>query len=186
MRTAHRTLATLLALLMPATLPAREDWFVVGSGLQSLIVLGSRERRSGFMVAVQRVRPERWLDDRSTPGLLVLEAYYQWSNRINALPEAGPVRQATFGFLALARYEDRRRVPGTFVEFGWGLSFSDGITADLPSRFNSVPTVGGGFILPAGRREVYLGLRFMHFSNAGTKGSNNGQNQLHLTVGLRL
>ncbi|MCG9893996.1 MAG: acyloxyacyl hydrolase, partial [Fimbriimonadaceae bacterium] len=91
------------------------------------------------------------------------------------------------GMIALARwaqtYENGR---GTFFEAGWGALYTDTLSPDISSKYNSVPTLGLGFWLPTDSGTVWqTTIRLMHISNGGIQPPNRGQNQLQVLVGVR-
>ncbi len=151
---------------------------------QTLLILGSQDSRRGLGFAYQFVKPEKRFDFRQVRAEMVYEVYAHrsWGGR------KGRVRntQNNFGIAGLARYEQGK--PGksrSFWEAGWGLQLVDRTSQDIDTRLNSTPMIGAGWIHSQGGNETYYSLRYFHISNAGTKGSNQGQNWLQLMVGLR-
>lgn len=172
-----------LAAPLPQDKPG--NWMVWGFYGQSWFILGSEDFRRGGGLAIQWIRPEPRFTFRRNRGSLVLEANYTRTEGGDKF-EFDADRTHAVGLAALARYEFRsERGPHLYVEGGWGVQWADRITIDLPSQFNSTPILGAGFIIPSGRTEVYIGGRWIHVSNAGTKGNNPGQNQLFFMVGVR-
>jgi hypothetical protein len=152
---------------------------------QSWFIFGSEDIRRGGGVAIQWVRHEPRFKFRSHEGQLIFEANYTNTVGGNKF-EFGPDRTNAVGIVGLARYESKAKSGfGGYVEGGWGLQWASQITIDLPSQLNSTPVLGAGLILPAGKNQVYAGIRCIHISNAGLKGNNPGQNQLQLMLGLR-
>ena len=101
--------------------------------------------------------------------------------------EPGSPDTKAFGILAMSRWHGRRdaRGQGFFLDLGWGLQIADRRSLDLDSRLNSTPVVGFGTTLPLGAQELMIGLRYLHVSNAGLVGRNQGSNQFFLTAGVR-
>lgn len=149
-------------------------------------VLGSEDPRRGGGLAVGFGRPERRLRMRNIPGELVLEGYV--ANTFSPGASSYPRNTSyEFGALAISRYEWRDSPDfGAFFDVGFGAQFSSRPSVDLDSRFNTTPMLGGGAIFPVGDHELLLGVRFLHISNAGTRGNNQGQNRIYVTLTLRL
>jgi hypothetical protein len=163
----------------------RPSWYVGGFVGQSTIVLGSQDIRQGGGLAIAYSRPEPLFSTSRVPGQLVWEAYLDRTYSVNER-ERSPDTHA-FGVLAIARWYSNQDQygQGFYYGGGWGLQFADRASIDLDSKVNSTPMLEVGTTFPVGRSEILIGLRFLHVSNAGTVGDNNGSNQLFLTVGLR-
>ncbi len=160
-------------------------WFAWAFAGKSWFVLGSEDSRSGWGLAIQRVKEESRLRFRKSPGQVVLEGYYLHTRGGGKFGRPRDITDA-LGFLVMGRYESRQHGNfGTFLEGGIGLQVASQETIDLPSQINSTPTVGGGIFFPVGHTRGYAGIRLLHISNGGTKGNNPGQNQLHLMAGVR-
>lgn len=155
------------------------------SGYGSILFMGSQDRRTGWGLSYQRIVPLRVLNERSTPGWLVLEANYLQSKSDRFDRSLGKVGVQCLGVLAMARYEQHRGILPNFVEIGWGLQLSNHVSLDNSSVLNSTPVAGMGVFLGKGPGAVAVGLRYLHASNAGFRGNNKGQNQLHLMVGFK-
>ena len=155
------------------------------TGNKSWPWLGSQDIRTGVSFHYQRVKPDKRLSFRQNRGELVWEGYVQrsWGGREGREKNT----QSNIGILALARYEQG----GTghsrwYWEAGWGLEWVDKDTQDLDTPINSIPTLGFGYVIPqAGEKELYLGVRYHHISNGGTRLPNQGQNWVQVMVGLR-
>lgn len=174
-----------LAVTTPSVSSGEKPWMIWGFYGQSWFIFGSEDFRHTTGLTVQWTRPEPRFTFRGNRADLVLEANYFRSTGGNKF-EFDADRANSFGLLALARYEFRpQKGLASYIEGGWGLQWIDRITIDLPSRINSTPTLGAGLIFPFGRTEVYVGVRWKHISNAGTRGNNPGQNQIMLGVGVR-
>lgn len=170
----------------PAELPRDHYQMVYVAPFVNVPVLGSQDERVGVFVGYQAVRPEKRFTLWGQPLKLALETNLSysygggWRFRVRD-------QYLALGLLALAKYEvvgPSRR--GFYYELGWGAHFATRRTWDLNSPINSSPVFGGGWIFPVRETTGYLGLRMYHISNAGTSGSNQGQNQLLLFTGFRL
>jgi hypothetical protein len=116
---------------------------------------------------------------------LVFEGNYFQSKSDLFDPVVGKIGVQSFGVLVMARYEQLRRPIANYVEIGWGLQLSNHVSLDNSSVLNSTPVAGFGIYLGRGRGAACIGLRYLHVSNAGFRGNNKGQNQLHLMLGVR-
>lgn len=168
--------------------PLNEHYQSIGiSPFFNLPVLGSQDERTGFFVHYQAVRPEKRLTLWGKNLKLALETNISYSYgggwRFRHRDQALSV-----GIAAIAKYEvigPSRR--GSYFEMGWGLNYASRRTWDLNTLLNSTPLLGAGITFPYRQDSVgYLGLRVFHISNAGTYGSNQGQNQLCLFTAFRL
>lgn len=162
----------------------RPSWYVGSFIGQSAIVLGSEDIRQGGGFAVAYAKPEPRFRFRSVKAQMVLEGYVDRTYSVN---EASSPNTNAVGFLAMSRWHGRRdqRGQGFYFDLGWGFQLADKRTIDLDSRFNSTPVLGVGTTFPMGDQELMVGLRFLHASNAGLVGRNQGSNQFFLTVGVR-
>ncbi|HRJ26715.1 MAG TPA: acyloxyacyl hydrolase [Fimbriimonadaceae bacterium] len=159
------------------------SWSIYAGAVRSVPILGTSDERFGIVAGIQYLHRDPRFDYGQVPGYLVLEGYYLGtSGGIQPFPRD---RANALGGLVMIRYvwEPKGRLPGTFFEFGWGLQYSDRTSRDLDAHWNSTPTLGGGFLLRLNQRTVTVGARLHHISNAGTKGGNRGQNQVHFFVG---
>ncbi len=99
---------------------------------------------------------------------------------------AGANSSHHYGILAVARYFQRTSaLTRGFVEVGWGLQFTNRLTHDIDSRINSTPMAGAGYVLPNGPQDLVFTARYIHLSNAGTAGGNEGLNFFMLSLGVR-
>ena len=167
------------------SLVAPSYYFQIFGG-QSMTILGSEDKRTAFGIGVAYGRPEPRFHIDGTGAQLVYEVYYDHSSSRGASGQ--PANETdSFGALAYARYRwPMREGFGFYATAGWGLQYSDRPTVDLDSRLNSTPMVGFGIAWDTGEGEGSIGLRFLHISNAGIVGRNQGQNQLHLVYSWRL
>jgi len=154
-------------------------------GGQSMTVLGSEDRRTGIGFGFGYGRPEPRFHIKGLRAQLVYEAYYDHNSSRGASGD-GPNQAETFGVMAYGRWRwPQRRGFGFYATLGWGLQYTNRTSIDLDSNVNSTPMAGLGFSWDTGDQEGSIGLRFLHISNAGTRGRNQGQNQLYLVYGLR-
>lgn len=162
-------------------------YFVLHAGGGRTIVnfLGDTDLRRTYILGLQFAKPEPHLRFARKRAHLVEEVYYQRASSKGPIPYNPANKVDALGVLALARYEWVIGGTHLYGDAGIGLQYSSQRTYDLPSRLSSTPTFDLGVFIPAGKQELTLGLRFMHISNAGTQGSNGGQNQLFLDLGVR-
>lgn len=152
---------------------------------QSLTVLGSEDRRTGFGLGFAYGRPERRFATRGIGAQMVYEVYWDHTSSRGASGR-GPNQAESFGALAYGRWRwPMHRGLGLYASAGWGLQWTNRTSVDLDSQLNSTPMVGLGVSFDTGHGEGNLGLRFIHISNAGFVGSNQGQNQLFLDYSWR-
>lgn len=162
------------------------DFFIVGGLGRSLAILGSEELRYGYTLGLQYEVPKTKLRILGHNAKLVLEGYYGNNSR-GVLDLEPPSRLINAGILAFYRF--RKYLDGQtdyIIDIGWGLAYGSQRTRDLDSRLNSTPSVSLWISHGPRDREVMYGLRFMHISNAGTVGHNQGQNQVYFAFGFRL
>lgn len=162
------------------------NFILVGGLGRSLTVLGSEELRRGYTLGLQYEMPNTRVRLFGHDAKLVLEGYYGNNSR-GFLDLEPPNTLVSFG--ALAFYRFRKHLHGDtvwLIDVGWGLTYGSEKTRDLDSRLNSTPTVSLWVSHGPRNREFMYGIRFMHLSNAGFVGKNQGQNQVYLTFGVRL
>lgn len=181
-----RTLVLALALCTPLLAIAKKEEYINVLGERSLIILGSQDRRYGFGVSYQTLRPEKRIALGKNEGKLMIEGYFLRTYTDYKPWVPGDANFDT-GILVSGRYEFPLRDKSTrgFWEAGWGLHISDEGTYDLDSVINSSPTVGVG-IKWLEKRPITLTARLMHISNAGSVGKNKGQNQFWIMLGFSL
>lgn len=158
-------------------------WYL--APMVNLPMIGSQDERAGIFIGYQSARPEKRLRFHGRDLTLVLEFNFShtygggWRFRHRD-------KSWSTGILGIARYEKTGPSGrGFYYDFGWGVHFASESTWDLDSRVNSTPTIGAGVLIPDGNRTCQIGIRLYHISNAGFKGSNQGQNQLLLQFGVR-
>lgn len=183
------TLAVALHKGLPAEFPQpafKSRWLVTGFVGGSLVpFLGAEDPRTMRGFGIQYARPNRRLRFRQIPAELVFEGNYTWSSSPGVSQQPANSTDA-YGLMAFARYRwPAKRGVSFYADIGWGLQYASMRTVDLNSRLNSTPILGAGLAFRAGDQEVLLGARFVHISNAGLEGDNQGQNQFAATVTVR-
>jgi hypothetical protein len=179
----------LLFLVLSATLQAdlRLDryWSVNGAAAFGQDVLGSEDTRRGGVYGFSYSGPEKRLTYKGSEGQLVWSGYYMVTK--GAGFEGEPVNHMhTFGVSATARYWNHMiRGVDTFLDLGWGLAYNNITTRDLDVKLVSTPFFGVGAGFDVGGQEVLTGIRWYHQSNGGTRGNNQGLNQIQYWVGVR-
>ena len=152
----------------------------------SLTILGSEDTRAGgaFGYAFGRLEPRFAYGD--IKAQLVYEGYvdHTQSGGANGDPENNTY---AFGGLAYGRWRWQvdRFGNGMYFDLGWGFQYANHVTNDLDSQINSTPVMDVGGTFRSGPHEYFLGLRFLHISDAGLRGKNAGQNELYLMLGVR-
>lgn len=165
-------------------LVAPSNYFNLYGG-QSMTILGSEDRRTGFGVGLGYGRPEPRFAFRGVGAQLVGELYYDHSSSPGASGQ-GPNQSESIGVLVYAQYRwPKRRGLGLFASMGWGIQYTNQTSVDLDSHLNSTPMIGLGASWDTGDGEASIGLRFFHISNGGQVGNNQGQNQLFLVYSWR-
>lgn len=172
------------------TAPAAEPrgrFYVEGFAGEAIIAwLGSEDRRKahGFGVGYYLPAPRRLRYRGFVPELLI-QGYHHRSTSPGA-SGVGPNGTDAYGVMALARYTFARQRGIEWVfDMGTGMQYADMRTVDLSGRLSFTPTFGLGVALGEGRSQLLVGVRYLHISNAGLQGNNQGQNQILLTVGVR-
>lgn len=155
-------------------------------GGQTLVpFLGDTDKRTNYGAGLVYSKPEPRLKYKTYAGELMQEAYYEHSHSPNQF-QAGPSTTQAVGYLAGARYEwAHRGSVSTYLDLGLGLQVQNKSSDDVPSLVNSTPFVDFGLLFPDSRNPVSVGLRWLHISNARTKGQDAGQNQFFLDLGMR-
>lgn len=170
--------------IVPKNFAYKPYWYVTSSIGESFGILGSSDIRVGSSINLGYAKPEPKLRFRRNRGQMVWEVYgsRSYSNNEPTSPD-----NSAIGGLVLARWHGRPDPIGRnfFVDLGWGLQFANRETIDLDSRLNSTPTLDLGATFPMGRSEFLFMIRYMHASNAGTKGDNRGNNLVSLMAGIR-
>lgn len=160
-------------------------WYVVGHVGQSFRILGSEDIRKGWCVGVVYAKPEPRFSNSWESGDLAF-AFYYTDTESTRHPVKGE-RSSGVGLIAMMNVHRMvGRSWGYYYSLGWGLQYVNTTSIDLDSELNSSPVAGAGVICFWGKREVRIGFDFLHLSNGGLQGSNQGQNQLYFSLGVRL
>lgn len=160
----------------------RFAWTAAGFGQD---VLGSEDVRRGGTYAIGKAYPEKRFTYKGHEAQIVWSAYYMFTK--GAGFENVPVdRMHSYGFNVGARYWNHFWKGGnTFYDMGWGFAYNNKSTRDLDTRLVSTPYFGVGAGFEIGDVPVLAGIRWFHMSNGGTKGNNQGSNQIQYWVGVR-
>ncbi|WP_395686667.1 acyloxyacyl hydrolase [Caenimonas koreensis] len=171
-------LLPLAACLAVASGAAHADWSPSGFFFE-----GAVADHSGYSFNAGLVWPWNWRYE-TAGGLVTLQteaSLGQWSGK----SATGRVSFTQVVLQPIFRYHFDKSATGFFVEGGIGLSYTDKvyITASktFSTRFNFADTIGTGYSF--GAQEV--GLRLTHYSNAGIKHPNPGENFLQLRYGVK-
>lgn len=172
---------------IPVSLYSGGNLYVEGFAGQSIVGwLGSEDPRKawGLGVGVFMPGPHRFRYRGFVPELLV-QGYY---HRTTTPGASGVPANGTdaYGVLALLRYSKVLTSDvSLYFDWGLGLQYADMRTVDLSGRLSSTPTLGIGLSFDTASLKWMAGIRYLHISNAGLQGNNQGQNQMLLTLGLR-
>jgi len=160
-------------------------WYAAGHVGQSFRILGSEDIRKGWCVGAVYAKPEPRFSNSWESGDLAFALYFT-DTESTKHPVKGD-RSQGFGFIAMMHVHRMWTESwGYYYSVGWGLQYADTTSIDLDSQLNSSPVFGAGIVCFWGKQELRFGFDFLHLSNAGLQGSNQGQNQLYFSVGLRL
>lgn len=148
-------------------------------------LIGSENARPGSIWALSYVKPEPRLRYKSNPAQIVHSLYYL-PTRSGPLDGHPANTLYTYGYRVMARYWNEY-IPGvnTFLDLGWGISWSSDVTQDLANQINSTPSVGIGTMFKSGGSEFIFTVRWFHMSNAATNNDNQGFNAIQYTIGIR-
>lgn len=162
-------------------------WLIGGFIGESRPILGSDEIRRGGGIFLQYERREPKFVFPKGVGDLVFEGYYATTFG-GPVGDDADVRLNTVGLMAMARWRwpQKQRGVSIFTDLGWGLAWGDRTTVDLDSHVNSTPVLDFGLSIGPKDRELLVGVRYLHLSDGGLKGRNQGQNQFHLFLAKRL
>ncbi len=147
--------------------------------------IGSEDARIGSMWQLSYVKPMARFRYKSNPAQGVFSAYYMPS-RTSAFDGNPANTMYTYGIKAGARYWNEW-IPGTnmFFDLGWGFSYSERTTQDLPNQINSTPYFGVGMMATIQGQEYIFSIRWHHMSNAATNDDNQGFNGIVYSVGIK-
>lgn len=147
---------------------------------QSYPILGAEDTRQAWGLAFGVERIQKQLRFRDIPGRLSLEAYFLDSSS-KGEDVHPPNRSAMFGMVGIARWEGHSRAGlRGYLGVGWGLQVVDRELVDLSTPVNSTPILEIGGRYTTGRSDITLALRWLHASNAGLRGNNQGLNFIML------
>ncbi len=183
-----RTLALLLAAIATSAYsepPAKTapGWTLGAFAGHGYTILSSEVNRDAIGLNIGYGKPEPHFRIGKLPAQLVFEGY-TFNTRSDGINESKPFAETVFGAMSYARWRwPRKHGIGAYLDFGIGLCYADRSNRDLDSRVDSTPYLGGGFALPSGKGEWLVGAAWLHVSNAGTKGHNQGMN--FLMIGAR-
>lgn len=182
-----------IAVLMVATISsqafAQDDQahYVGATAGQSMILLGTTDRRYVIGAFYQYTRHDHALSTKRNPAQLVYELNIN-TNHGGGYDGYPNDSELAYGAIAFARFHlgrDRGR-PRAFVDLGEGIQYAQHPTSDLDSVLNSTPILDLGLEVPGRKTDFLLGVRWLHISNAGLKGSNDGQNELLGFIAIRV
>jgi hypothetical protein len=165
----------------------RSRWLVEGFIGKSIVpFLGSEDPRELYGFGIQYAHPSsRKLRFKQYHPEVVHELYYHRSSSPGVDIDP-PNRVDAVGLLTFARYRSAYKDGVAFyLDIGGGLHYTDQRTVDLSSRLSSTPLLGLGISIRDPKNELLIGLRYLHISNAGLEGNNQGQNQIMITIGFR-
>ncbi|MCX7799451.1 MAG: acyloxyacyl hydrolase [Fimbriimonadales bacterium] len=181
-----RPLTLLLAALACSSASADEGkWFLSFHTGRSVVWIGGEDEREAFAMGIGYSRPDPRMKAGTRPGNLDLYLYFErsWSTPQDDVPH---VASDAVGFLAAASWEDMwTKEFGTYLRLGWGIQVQNRTSNDLDSVLNSSPVLGFGMIFRCGS-EFRIGVDYLHLSNGGTAGRNLGQNQLMVSLTVRV
>ncbi|MBS1723058.1 MAG: acyloxyacyl hydrolase [Armatimonadetes bacterium] len=144
-------------------------------------VLGSEDTRRGTVYALGYSRPEPRVSLRGLQGDLLLEGYYLYTKG-GGFEDIPVNHMHSFGVMAIARYYTRwLKSADAFFDLGWGFVYNNITTRDLDSLFNSTPCAGLGIA----KGKFDFTVRWYHQSNGGSRGNNQGTNQIQYLIGYR-
>lgn len=160
-------------------------WYMTGHAGQSFKILGSEDIRHGWCLGVVYAKPEPRFSNSWESGDLAYALYYTDTDSTRNYSPGD--RSKGLGLVATMHVHRMWTESwGYYYSLGWGLQYVDTKQIDLDSQLNSSPVLGFGVICFWGKQEVRFGFDYLHLSNAGFQGSNQGQNQLYFSVGMRL
>jgi len=156
-------------------------------GGESLLLLGTQDRRTMMGVEYGYGKPDKRLAFRGYPAQLVCELKFDYSRASGNFPE-DPSSDFALGAIFYAHYEfPWKSSTGYFVDWGGGAESINHTSRDLPLSFDGAIMVGAGYFMPlqSSTNRLLIGFRYFHISNGGRKYPNYGQNQIQATIGVR-
>lgn len=179
------TILTLSSLGFCQSMAERSGWFLSGAANFGQDIIGSEDTRRGGWYSVGVYRPEKRLAIRGLPAQLHIEGFAMFTKGggFDGMPVD---TMQTYGVLATARYWPKViRNLDTYVDLSFGVAYNSRSTVDLDHRLNTTPSIGGGFGWRLQECDVLLGVRFYHMSNGGTRGNNQGSNNIQYVLTVR-
>jgi hypothetical protein len=181
----RRVFALLLVVISCCAFGQETKWRVSAGALYGQDWLGSEDTRRGAMYSFSYSHPEPRLHFWGYDAELDIEPYFMFTKG-GADFIAGPNSSFHYGVLLIGRYfQHYTHATRAFVEGGWGLQYTNRLTHDIDSLWNSTPMLGVGFIVPFKGEELMFTVRYFHISNGGTAGDNEGLNFFQFSAGLR-
>lgn len=173
----------LLGLVLPGLSFAQHSQRFFAGPVFGAAILGSEDLRKGVAVYYGHAAPSRPFSFKNVEGLFVVEGYANGTIG-GGFDDIATNSLGLFGVTFGARYPLAMVGRGGYVQGGWGLSYGSAITRDLDSRVNSTPYLAIGRTFANDGLSNFFELRYMHFSNAGLAGSNQGSNQVQFLFGV--
>lgn len=148
--------------------------------------LGSEDQMRGTYYWIGRVRPEPRFTWNGNTAQIVYSGFYFFAKN-SALNGNGVQSMHSYGVTVSARYWNHWFGPGmdSFLDLGWGMMYSNKLSVDLSTRVNSTPWLGIGIAFPVEGTELFLTVHWFHASNAGTRGPNQGSNQIQYGIAFK-
>ena len=147
---------------------------------RSFHIFGSHEIRDSLGFFYGSAKPDRRLSHRGWQGHLVYSGYFELNSDAGDQEVLSPYQTGALGGLALLRWSQHRWL----IDLGFGVQLQNHVGHDLPSYINTTPTLGIGWRARSGSRELIIGARYLHISNANTHRENAGQNQWLIYVSV--
>jgi lipid A 3-O-deacylase len=180
---AHCALLATLAGLLPAHGAKAGDAFEPSS---VFVQAGSAGETTALGAGLSWDLPYRWTLGPGELGSYLEVSYARW--QIRAGDRADLARLSQFALVPVLRYRGDGGASPWFVEAGLGLTATSSLyrTADrrFSTRFNFGTHLGVGRSFGE-RRQHELSLRLEHFSNAGIRHPNPGENFVQLRYAYR-
>lgn len=157
-------------------------------GGQSSLILGTQDRRQMMGVEYGYAKPDPRLTLRGYPAQMVYELKFDYSRSSGNFPE-DPKSDLAIGTIFYSHSEfPYKASTGYYLDWGGGAEWLNHTSRDLPLCFDGALMVGAGYFtpMPGSTNKVLIGIRYFHISNGGRKYPNFGQNQLQLTLGVKL
>ncbi|ARU41655.1 hypothetical protein CCB80_11085 [Armatimonadetes bacterium Uphvl-Ar1] len=147
--------------------------------------IGSEDARFGSIYQLTYLKPEPRLRFKSNPAQALYGVYFM-PTRAAALDGNPANTMYTWGVKLGARYWNEY-IPGwtTFLDLGWGVSYAERTTQDLPNQLNSTPFFGIGVMTEYLGQEYVFSIRWHHMSNGATNNDNQGFNAIQYSIGVR-